>query len=281
MSIKSVFKSIFNTLKKILRIFKIFKNKLILVLLLIITLSFFCIEYSKDILNKISKDNKNNTILIELNKKIENIDYNNKELKNYITELENKINNYNNKILNYENKIIDLENRIIKLENTNPINNERNIQIIILINKIKDLYYSNNNFVNELESLKILSKNKPDIYNNILKLDNFVNKKSSFEDFKEEYKKLLTKQDKKNIIKDFINENIQIRKINPKENDNINKNIKDIENYINLHQYKKALDIIKENNYNNIFIKTTNTLNNNIEFDNIINGVVDGMYGGY
>ena len=71
MSIKSVFKSIFNTLKKILRIFKIFKNKLILVLLLIITLSFFCIEYSKDILNKISKDNKNNTILIELNKKIE------------------------------------------------------------------------------------------------------------------------------------------------------------------------------------------------------------------
>ena len=281
MSIKSVFKSIFNTLKKILRIFKIFKNKLILVLLLIITLSFFCIEYSKDILNKISKDNKNNTILIELNKKIENIDYNNKELKNYITELENKINNYNNKILNYENKIIDLENRIIKLENTNPINNERNIQIIILINKIKDLYYSNNNFVNELESLKILSKNKPDIYNNILKLDNFVNKKSSFEDFKEEYKKLLTKQDKKNIIKDFINENIQIRKINPKENDNINKNIKDIENYINLHQYKKALYIIKENNYNNIFIKTINTLNNNIEFDNIINGVVDGMYGGY
>ena len=281
MSIKSVFKSIINTLKKILRIFKIFKNKLILVLLLIITLSFFCIEYSKDILNKISKDNKNNTILIELNKKIENIDYNNKELKNYITELENKINNYNNKILNYENKIIDLENRIIKLENTNPINNERNIQIIILINKIKDLYYSNNNFVNELESLKILSKNKPDIYNNILKLDNFLNKKSSFEDFKEEYKKLLTKQDKKNIIKDFINENIQIRKINPKENDNINKNIKDIENYINLHQYKKALDIIKENNYNNIFIKTINTLNNNIEFDNIINGVVDGMYGGY
>lgn len=270
----------FNTFKKIFSIFKIFKNKIILILLLIITLSFFCIEYSKDILNKISKDNKNNTIITELNKKIENINYNNKELQNYITELENKINDYNNKILAFENNIIDLENKIVKLENANPINNERNIQIIILINKIKDLYYSNNNFINELESLKILSKNKADIYNNILKLDNFINKKSSFEDFQTEYKNLLVKQDK-NKIKEFINENIQIRKINPEKNDIVNKNIKDIENYINLHQYQKALNIIKENKYNNIFVKTVNTLNNNIEFDNIINNIVENIYNSY
>lgn len=280
MSIKSIFKKMFNTFKKIFSIFKIFKNKIILILLLIITLSFFCIEYSKDILNKISKDNKNNTIITELNKKIENINYNNKELQNYITELENKINDYNNKILAFENNIIDLENKIVKLENANPINNERNIQIIILINKIKDLYYSNNNFINELESLKILSKNKADIYNNILKLDNFINKKSSFEDFQTEYKNLLVKQDK-NKIKEFINENIQIRKINPEKKDIVNKNIKDIENYINLHQYQKALNIIKENKYNNIFVKTVNTLNNNIEFDNIINNIVENIYNSY
>ena len=280
MSIKSIFKKMFNTFKKIFNIFKIFKNKIILILLLVITLSFFCIEYSKDILNKISKDNKNNTIITELNKKIENIDYNNKELQNYITELENKINDYNNKILAFENNIIDLENKIVKLENANPINNERNIQIIILINKIKDLYYSNNNFINELESLKILSKNKADIYNNILKLDNFINKKSSFEDFQTEYKNLLVKQDK-NKIKEFINENIQIRKINPEKNDIVNKNIKDIENYINLHQYQKALNIIKENKYNNIFVNTVNTLNNNIEFDNIINNIVENIYNSY
>lgn len=280
MSIKSIFKKMFNTFKKIFSIFKIFKNKIILILLLIITLSFFCIEYSKDILNKISKDNKNNTIITELNKKIENINYNNKELQNYITELENKINDYNNKILAFENNIIDLENKIVKLENANPINNERNIQIIILINKIKDLYYSNNNFINELESLKILSKNKADIYNNILKLDNFINKKSSFEDFQTEYKNLLVKQDK-NKIKEFINENIQIRKINPEKNDIVNKNIKDIENYINLHQYQKALNIIKENKYNNIFVNTVNTLNNNIEFDNIINNIVENIYNSY
>lgn len=280
MSIKSIFKKMFNTFKKIFSIFKIFKNKIILILLLVITLSFFCIEYSKDILNKISKDNKNNTIITELNKKIENIDYNNKELQNYITELENKINDYNNKILAFENNIIDLENKIVKLENANPINNERNIQIIILINKIKDLYYSNNNFINELESLKILSKNKADIYNNILKLDNFINKKSSFEDFQTEYKNLLVKQDK-NKIKEFINENIQIRKINPEKNDIVNKNIKDIENYINLHQYQKALNIIKENKYNNIFVNTVNTLNNNIEFDNIINNIVENIYNSY
>lgn len=280
MSIKSIFKKMFNTFKKIFNIFKIFKNKIILILLLIITLSFFCIEYSKDILNKISKDNKNNTIITELNKKIENINYNNKELQNYITELENKINDYNNKILAFENNIIDLENKIVKLENANPINNERNIQIIILINKIKDLYYSNNNFINELESLKILSKNKADIYNNILKLDNFINKKSSFEDFQTEYKNLLVKQDK-NKIKEFINENIQIRKINPEKNDIVNKNIKDIENYINLHQYQKALNIIKENKYNNIFVNTVNTLNNNIEFDNIINNIVENIYNSY
>lgn len=280
MSIKSIFKKMFNTFKKIFSIFKIFKNKIILILLLIITLSFFCIEYSKDILNKISKDNKNNIIITELNKKIENINYNNKELQNYITELENKINDYNNKILAFENNIIDLENKIVKLENANPINNERNIQIIILINKIKDLYYSNNNFINELESLKILSKNKADIYNNILKLDNFINKKSSFEDFQTEYKNLLVKQDK-NKIKEFINENIQIRKINPEKNDIVNKNIKDIENYINLHQYQKALNIIKENKYNNIFVNTVNTLNNNIEFDNIINNIVENIYNSY
>ena len=280
MSIKSIFKKMFNTFKKIFSIFKIFKNKIILILLLIITLSFFCIEYSKDILNKISKDNKNNTIITELNKKIENINYNNKELQNYITELENKINDYNNKILAFENNIIDLENKIVKLENANPINNERNIQIIILINKIKDLYYSNNNFINELESLKILSKNKADIYNNILKLDNFINKKSSFEDFQTEYKNLLVKQDK-NKIREFINENIQIRKINPEKNDIVNKNIKDIENYINLHQYQKALNIIKENKYNNIFVNTVNTLNNNIEFDNIINNIVENIYNSY
>lgn len=280
MSIKSIFKKMFNTFKKIFSIFKIFKNKIILILLLIITLSFFCIEYSKDILNKISKDNKNNTIITELNKKIENINYNNKELQNYITELENKINDYNNKILAFENNIIDLENKIVKLENANPINNERNIQIIILINKIKDLYYSNNNFINELESLKILSKNKADIYNNILKLDNFINKKSSFENFQTEYKNLLVKQDK-NKIKEFINENIQIRKINPEKNDIVNKNIKDIENYINLHQYQKALNIIKENKYNNIFVNTVNTLNNNIEFDNIINNIVENIYNSY
>ena len=280
MSIKSIFKKMFNAFKKILGIFKIFKNKIILILLLIITVAFFCIEYSKDILNKISKDNKNNTILIELNKKIESINYNNKELQNHIIELENKINDYNNKILAFENNIIDLENKIIKLENTNPINNERNIQIIILINKIKDLYYSNDNFINELESLKILSKNKADIYNNILKLNNFLNKNSSFDNFQIEYKNLLVKQDK-NKIKEFINENIQIRKINPKENDIINKNIKDIENYINLHQYQKALNIIKENKYNSIFVNTVNTLNNNIEFDNIINNIVENIYNSY
>lgn len=271
MQIKSLFKNIINKVKNF---FKILVNKYILVALIVIV-AFVYFNYQKNM-----PKNTDDNMLMELGKEIENIASYSNVLQNNLLQLESKIKDYNNRILNYENDLLNLKDRIAKLENTNPINNERNIQIIILANNIKNLYYSNKTFVSELENLKILSKNRVDIYDKIIKLDNFIGKNSSFGNFKNEYRNLLKKTNK-NKLKEFVSNNIQIRKIKSDESDKINSDIKNIENYIKLHEYKEALNIIKENKYENIFIETTKTLNNNMQFDYIIDGIISIIYNSY
>lgn len=254
---------------------KIFKNKWFLGLIAILLIAsvamycknFFIVKKEHDFVSDLNAKINN---LISINN---NLSLEIKSLNNSLLELENKLNSY-------ENSILTLEDRVLKIENANPINNERNIQIVILINKIKDSYYNNVNFAKEFNSLKILAKNKVDVYDNILRLENFLNVDTSFKNFKNEYKKLLTSP-KNTGIKKFIADNIQIRKLNNSDDSSpqIDKNLEAIESLIKTHKYEEALKIIKDNNYN--MPNTEKTLINNIDFDNIINLVLNSIYKNY
>ncbi|MBO4956778.1 MAG: hypothetical protein J6C50_02995 [Rickettsiales bacterium] len=183
----------------------------------------------------------------------------------------------NNKIEAINAEIEYLKEYISKIENQNPIYNEKNLQVMVLLNKIQQLYYTNKNFDKELDYLKSLLINKNHLIETVLKLENY---KVSTNDlklitivFKEEYKtNLLSKNKNNNIFKSIINENIKIRKLNNEGGQGANNIlINDMEDAINAGNYNLVVELILQNNYQNtVFKKTYNIAQRISNFDKII-----------
>lgn len=210
-----------------------------------------------------------------------------KQIKNdEISELKNKLIMYEHKINDIEEEIELLKEYTKTLENQNPIYNEKNLLIVILLNKIQQYYSSNKNFINEFESLKTLIKNKPNMLELVLNLEQYANNPFNIEvlnnTFREEYRQALIK-DNKNFFKKFINENIQIRNTkNTDSSDNTNKIINSIENNIKLHNFENAIYLIEENKYHDTIFKNTYKYITNInKFNNILNSIYDLVYKSY
>ena len=206
----------------------------------------------------------------------------NSNLKLQINDLQNSLINVKNKFISFESKLTSLESKISEFENLNPVTSEKNVLIVVLIYKIKELYYNNKTFNNELDDLKKITKNKTNIYLDVVKLDNFVNPSNVADIFNKEYKKLLT-MNSSNKIEKFINQNIQIRKVkNIDDSDNIiDKHIEQIKYFIDNNNYEDALNIIIKNKYDNILVKTKESLSKNIEFNSILDNILNNIYINY
>lgn len=187
----------------------------------------------------------------------------------------------NNKIEAINAEIEYLKEYISKIENQNPIYNEKNLQVMVLLNKIQQLYYTNKNFDKELDYLKSLLINKNHLIETVLKLENY---KVSTNDlklitivFKEEYKtNLLSKNKNNNIFKSIINENIKIRKLNNEGGQGANNIlINDMEDAINAGNYNLVVELILQNNYqNSVFKKTYKIAQRISNFDKIIDALI-------
>lgn len=187
----------------------------------------------------------------------------------------------NNKIEAISAEIEYLKEYISKIENQNPIYNEKNLQVMVLLNKIQQLYYTNKNFDKELDYLKSLLINKNHLIETVLKLENY---KVSTNDlklitivFKEEYKtNLLSKNKNNNIFKSIINENIKIRKLNNEGGQGANNIlINDMEDAINAGNYNLVVELILQNNYqNSVFKKTYKIAQRISNFDKIIDALI-------
>lgn len=180
-----------------------------------------------------------------------------------------------------------LKNYVYKLEQQNPVNNEKNLQVMILLNKIQKLYYTNKNFNEELEQLKTLTKNRNDLDELIIKLEEYKISKNDLKNitgtFKNEYKtKFLTvnKDKKENIFKEIITSNIKIRKINADNIGNGDKSvlIKQIEDCIFANDFVGVIDLIVKNNYDkSVFENTYNIAKRIVEFDVVVGKLMDLM----
>lgn len=187
----------------------------------------------------------------------------------------------NNKIEAINAEIEYLKEYISKIENQNPIYNEKNLQVMVLLNKIQQLYYTNKNFDKELDYLKSLLINKNHLIETVLKLENY---KVSTNDlklitivFKEEYKtNLLSKNKNNNMFKSIINENIKIRKLNNEGGQGANNIlINDMEDAINAGNYNLVVELILQNNYqNSVFKKTYKIAQRISNFDKIIDALI-------
>lgn len=202
-------------------------------------------------------------------------------LKNQINQLENKI-----KIIVLD--VDGLKTDIMKLENQNPANNEKNLQIVLFLNKIENIVYKGGDFSENLRFLMELAKSRNDILENVLKLKNFSKQKTQKElntVFFNEYKNILNNNDKNNAenytLKRFLNENIRVRKVNnfdEKEINSIDNIISQIENEINLFNYQEAIDIVQRNNYFNSFEETLKILNDKNNVIKLVNKIFDFIY---
>ena len=229
--------------------------------------------------NNIDIDNTIN----QLNNSIEKIISENNKLNIKLLEIENNLNNI-------QTETEDLKQYINKIENQNPVYNEKNIQIIVLLNKIQNLYYNNRSFLTELDFLKLLVQSKNDLLELVLQLDIYKESEDIEEIkiiFKQEYIKLLNNKEKSNFFTDFINENIKIRKINNVDNDDVlNIIINQIENEINKNNYDNVINLIENNNLNidlknDAFAKTFNISNKIINFNKIIDSIYKRIYEQY
>ncbi len=194
-----------------------------------------------------------------------------------------KIENFENLILDLQEKVNTLQNNISNLENINPANNEKNLQIVILLYKIQDVVCRGGDFSKYFEYLINVTNNKKFILENILKLEKYKNQKTQRylkDTFYEEYLVLLSSKDNKNKLKTFFDDNIKIRKISnfDKNSDKINIDISNIEESINIFSYEKAIKIIIDNNYSQYFSNTLGILNEKNEAIIIINKILDFIY---
>ena len=199
--------------------------------------------------------------------------------------LQNTTASLTEKLESLQVELQSLKNYISKLEQQNPVNSEKNLQIMILLNKIQKLYYTNKNFSEELEQLKVLTKNRNGLNELVIKLEEYKISKNDLknitETFKNEYKtKFLTaKQDKKeNIFKEIITNNIKIRKINIDNVDDSDKSvlIRQIEDCILTNDFAGVVDLVVKNNYEkDIFESTYKIAKRIVEFDGIVDGLMD------
>jgi hypothetical protein len=196
--------------------------------------------------------------------------------------LANRVKQLENTVSLMRSNIGVLESEIIKLQNQNPINNEKNIQIVILLNKILNTVYKGGDFSENIRYIKELSKSRTDIFEKVVKLEKFKvqqNQKDLRTVFVSEYKNISKiDENEKNKIKKFIDDNIKIRKIDKIEensNDNI---IFDIENSINNFKYEEAIKIINDNNYSGNFTKTLEILIQKYETIVIIDDIINFIF---
>ncbi len=268
------------------KIFKFFKYIISIILFTLIIFIIFKIknEYSvqqnleENLETNIIKQDEN-TISIQdtLDDFKENIEFKEELLKNKIESLENIV-----KVL--EEKINSLQNNILDFENNSPTNNEKNLQIIILLYKIQDIVYKGGDFSKYFEYLVNISKNRELIFENVLKIEKYRNQKIQKDlknTFFNEYLNLLSLKNNKNKIKTFLDSNVKIRKIsNFDENvDKISIDISNIEKNIETFNYKDAISIIVDNNYSQYFKDTLEILSEKNEVILIINKIFDFIYG--
>lgn len=235
---------------------RIFKFIIIFVLLLITLLLVNNREGNEQTVKEISN--------VENKPQDNKLQYKIKEIENNNSILQNSIMSLKSDIVALKAEIEYLKTNIVKIENQNPVYSENNLQITILLNKIQKLYYTNKNFSTELDYLKLLVKNRN---NNLFELVNKLNEYKTFhnnvaklnEIFTEEYKVLLTSFNKNdsNIFKDFINDNIAIRRIDNIDTNTVNTIINNIKEEIQNNNYINAIDIIKKSNYEDSFFKNT------------------------
>lgn len=210
-----------------------------------------------------------------------------KKLQNDNTTLQNTAVSLSEKIELIQTELNSLKNYIYKLEQQNPINSEKNLQTMILLNKIQKLYYSNKNFTEELKHLKILTKNKPNLTELVDELEKYKISKNDIQNiakvFKDEYKTnlLVIKSDKKqNIFKEILSNNIKIRKINVKTDNIDNKSvlIKKIEDAMVVGDFVNMGDLLKNSEYcENVFINTCEIIDRIVNFDKIVSELMDNI----
>jgi hypothetical protein len=232
------------------------------------------VVFSIIVFNTNIKDNSNRIEKIEKAKKT--VDTDGIILLNKIKQLENNI-------VLIRSNISVLESELVKLQNQDPVNNEKNVQIIILLNKVLNTIYRGGDFSDNIKYLKELSKNRYSIFENIVKLELFKiqqNQKELKSVFMNEYKNMSeVSNDEKNKIKQFFGDNIKIRKIGKIEEEDSKDNIiLAIENSINDFEYEKAIEIIKNNNYSIFFSETLKILTYKNEAITIINNTMELIF---
>lgn len=199
--------------------------------------------------------------------------------------IKNRIENLENNFLALQNDVSNIQKNIIELENRDPASSEKNIQLVVLLYKIKNVVFLGGDFSEYFNHLKILAKNKDAIFENVLKLEKYKLQKTQAElkkVFFGEYVRIISNNDENNNrITEFFKENIKIRKIAnfDKSVDNTSLNIVDIENSIDKFDYKAAIELILQNKYENNFPNTLGILNEKSDVLKIVEEILDFVYG--
>ena len=205
---------------------------------------------------------------IKEKEQIETLDFSSEKKKK-----KKKNENLNSKIKDLEYKIDILENKLVDLK-INP----QKTEIIRISLNIKDKIEKNINFNDDLQILTSLSKNRKDIYENVIKLKANENFNISNQTIKNEFEKELNLFLKENnfIKNKFLSNYITIRKIKNVEKNSNEEKIINLENFINTQNYIEAYEFLNSNEeYKKYFKNSYSNLETKINLNNSINNIIN------
>jgi hypothetical protein len=184
-----------------------------------------------------------------------------------ISEMEEKIRILENKIYSNQIQIEDLSVKFIELQNQNPQKNTSNVKILIAVFEMIEKINNNEDFTEKYEFLKTISSGNSEIYDIVVKIGNYIDYNPLDLDriYYNEYNKFIkidskdNNNNKKSKIKQLINDNIIIRKIDNIESEKDSKTdviLYKLSNSIKNKRYEDGINIINDHNLNDNFVET-------------------------
>ncbi|MDR1499292.1 MAG: hypothetical protein LBS34_03320 [Rickettsiales bacterium] len=196
--------------------------------------------------------------------------------------MEERMGQLEKSVILLQSSLATLENNIAELQNQNPTGNEKNLQIVIFLNKIQNIIRIGGDFSSDLRYLEELSRGWHSVFENIIKLENYTKQKTQSElksTFFREYKEILKNINaKSSIVKQFLNDNIVIRKTGDVSDKSKDAVILAVESSINNFDYSGAIKTILDSNYASNFPNTLEILNNKVKAINLTESVMDLMF---
>lgn len=205
------------------------------------------------------------------------------------TNIQDRINklddNFYNLVRKYDElklHLANVEQTVNELKNQTPEGRDNSIKIIIDLYEIRRLGSDGKDFSHNLSTLEKLTVSDGKLHDEVIKLfkykDNLIIDSEIKNTLFAEYSKvdLKSTEDSNNKLRKIFMNNVKIIKIEDLKNNT--EFITKASEFISLHRYEDLLALIKKNYANIQFSETIKMLEDKIEFDYILNEILNILY---